>query len=113
MPDPSTDGTGTTPDLLASTGLNDPNSPWNLNGLLQTALQTGVNAGQDALQRALGQQTPLSASATNGPGAPANPPGPASPFDAPLAKISSKWPVYVLWVAALALVAWVLLGERR
>lgn len=97
--------TGTTPDLLASTGLNDPNSPWNLNGLLQTGLQYGLNAGQDALDAAIGAQTPLTATATAGNGTPANPPTVGNAIIGPG---KSKWPIYLGVGAALALLAWIL-----
>lgn len=102
MADNST-ATGTSPDLLASTGLNDPNSPWNLNGLLQTGLQYGLNAGQDALDAAIGAQTPLSAP-TAGNGTPNNAPAPA----AASAPAKSKWPLYLGIGAALALLAWII-----
>lgn len=46
------------PDLVANTGINDQGSVW-YSGLLQTALDTGVQAGQAAITRALGSQTPV------------------------------------------------------
>lgn len=107
MPDATTNGTGTAaPDLLASTGLNDPNSPWNLNGLLQTGLTAGLSAGQDALDAAIGAQTPLTAP-TSGNGTPANPPAVGSAFST----VKSKWPIYLGVGAALALLAWILFKE--
>src|ERR1051326_1994326 len=55
-----------TPDLVASTGINDPSSPWG--GLLQTALTTGVSLGTDALTNALSLQTPVTAPSSSAPG---------------------------------------------
>jgi hypothetical protein len=100
---PDTTDTGST-DLLASTGLNDPNSPWNINGLLQT----GINIGNQELDRALQLQTPLNVSA-NGTPASQGGPAPAAPATAPAKLFGAKWVTYVAWAAAIALVAWVLL----
>src|SRR5579862_592682 len=108
MPDTtSTDTTTAAPDLLASTGLNDPTSPWNINGLLQT----GINFGTSELQAALQQQTPLSVSA-NGTPASQGGPAPGAPSAAKALMPASKWGTYILWIAALALVGWVFLEWR-
>lgn len=90
------------PDLLAATGLNDPGSPWNLNGLLQT----GVNIGSQALQQALSDQTPLSASATNGNGVPA-----AAPPAAASAPAKTNWLPLAI-VAAIAAVVLLFLFKK-
>lgn len=66
MPDYSSSTDTSAPDLVASTGVNDASSPWN--GLLQTALTTGVNIGQDALTKALNLQTPVTAPSSGAPG---------------------------------------------
>lgn len=72
-------GDNNPPDLIASTGLNDSSSPWN--GLLATALQSGVSIGDDALRNALGLQTPVRQAS----GAPTvqAPPAPAAAVPAP------------------------------
>ena len=100
MPPDTTD----TPDLLASTGINDPNSIWGLDGLLQT----GVNIGNEALQQALRNQTPLTA-ASYGNGVPASAPA----AQAPAPSVAGKWALWVMWGAVIALVLWVVVGERR
>src|SRR6266404_26771 len=93
------------PDLLASTGLNDPNSPWNLNGLLQT----GINFGNQELQAALASQTPLTAP-TSGNGAPASQtPVVGNAFSNVAPGKATSWTTVVVWVAVVALVGWVLL----
>jgi len=61
---PEDSSTIDTPDLVASTGINDSSSPWN--SLLGGLLQTGVNIGNSELQNALGLQTPVDRRASSG-----------------------------------------------
>lgn len=89
------------PDLIASTGTNDPNSPWN--GLLQTALTDATQIGSSALQKALNAQTPLT-NPTNGNGVPVSGVGtPAGPSSA-----SHKYLPWILGGAIVAVIAWLL-----
>lgn len=88
------------PDLIASTGINDPNSPWN--GLLQTAVTDATQIGSSALQKALNAQTPLTGP-TNGNGVPLS--GVGTPA-APLA--SHKYLPWILGGVVVAVIAWFL-----
>jgi hypothetical protein len=92
------------PDLLASTGNSDSSSPWN--GLLFSALQTGVNVGSDALTRAIGAQTPLVQS--NGAPPPATSPNQQVIGAAP----STPWYIWALGLVGLGLVAYLIFGRR-
>ena len=105
MPDSTTTDT---PDLVASTGVNDANSPWN--GLLVTALQSGLQAGTTALTSALQSQTPVN-SATGGNGAPLNPSAPQTPITQMAHGVTS----YVPWIIGgvlLIVAGWFLFGKK-
>jgi hypothetical protein len=87
-------------DLMASTGVNDASSPWN--GLLQTALQTGVHVGQDELNKALNLQTPLPVSA----GAPGQAPAAAAP-----AKSTTNYLPWIIGAVVLLVAAFFFVRE--
>lgn len=93
------DSTTQTPDLVASTGINDPNSIYN-SGLLQSA----ISLGENALTSALNLQTPTGTAAAAPAGPVVQPPG-----QAPLAAAPAPAHHQTMWIiAGIALVAvWV------
>lgn len=96
--------TDDSPDLVASTGVNDQSSPWT--GLLQSALQTGISVGGNALQSVLAQQTPEAQT----PGTPTRTATAAAPGgSAPAAAGNSKTWLWLMAGAVVALIAWLVL----
>jgi len=100
MPDSTTDAP---PDLIASTGVNDPNSPWN--DLLQGAFKSGIQIGTGAVDKALGIQTPL-ATSNGAPTAAAAAPGLASSKD-------GFWLLVGISVLGAIVILYTVLGGRK
>lgn len=100
------DTTSDTPDLIASTGINDPNSIW-ATGLLQTAVQGGLGIAQTAVSSALQHQTPV----------PQNNGTPATPVvGSAVVTPTSPNTKYLLWglvAAGAALLLYVVFGGRK
>lgn len=94
----------TSPDLLASTGVNDPGTPWGV-GLLQTALQGGITLGQAALQ----DQTPVKQNN----GTPATPVVVGTATPAAPTSDSGKYVLWGLIIAGAVTVIYIVFGGRR
>lgn len=92
-----------TPDLLANTGSGDSSSPWN--GLLFSALQSGVSLGTTAVNNAIQAQTPVPTS--NGA------PPPAAPAAAAVATSGHhNWMLYAIGAALVLVLGWFLVRKN-
>lgn len=97
----ATDPNATAPDVLAST--DSTGSPW-YTGLLQTAVDTGVNFGDQAINNAIGSQTPITPT-------PVVAPHVAAAAASPVVKAAGGLSVSVL-VAVVAVVLVIVLARK-